>query len=1564
MFGSPRLFVPVLIMLHLVFSTPALGVPEKMIMQNAPVPVNLRLLTESTTGCDVLFELNAMTRETLVIDNVTYQALMISGGGISGSEGHPGLPTYSGMVAVPEGYSARVSIVSSEEKKFAGIRVLPVQPDKADAFVVDQEAYLTPQTDEKFTIKLGDTAIYMGQTVVSFTIHPVRYQPNLDLLTVASRLNFRINFVADGKGLSSRRTFKTIPQSFVKIFDDAVINSPSSIKSGTQATGPGTYLVITPTSVESTVSPLVNWRKRQGYNVIVSQTEIVGTSFTSLRHYIQSVYDTVEPPLEYILLVGDADGSVSCPTGTEHLSGWSGETDHYYTTLDGSDYLSDVHIGRLTATDPTQLSTIVSKILAYETSPPMIDDPDWFTRASLVGDPDESGITTIYVNQWLKAQLEDQAFTQVDTIFGGNFPALMHASLNQGVSVFGYRGFYAMSNYSQAYIANLDNGNKMPFAVLPTCDTGSFRTQTNAHSEAFLRAPNGGAIGAIALSTIGTHTRYNNCLYHGIWEGMLNSNDHHMGSALTRGKLELYNNYNFAEPYSAEIWACWANLMGDPATDIWLDRPTTMEAVHPTSLPVTASSVPVTITSDGQPVEGALVALYKADELRVTGYTDASGYANLPISGQTSGTLLVTVTMHNRLPYRGSLALGEVDVFAGITNMELTGGNDDGIFNPGETLDMRCALTSAGTNLAAGVTATLVSHDPLVTVIDGDEFFGDIPAGETLWCQDSFQIEVSPLAVDQQSFSLDLIATNGSQEWVSAVSFTVQSCEFSVVETTWNGQFSSLLPGDFGTLMLDLANTGSLASGATNATLTTESPWVFITDENGSFDNLNPGSISTNISNRFSLQTSHDCFLGHLATFQLSLTLPDGLVRTTEFQVNVGQTSTTDPVGPDSRGYYALDNTDTEYDQAPVFQWLEINPDIGGPGTGVGLEDFAFQQDDTKTIDLPFTFQYYGQEFGKVSICSNGWIAMGETSLKHYRNFSIPSAGSPNAMIAPFWDNLRQTAANQISYYYDEPNGTFIVEWDGVYNYYSGQQKFQVILRDPLVHPTSNGDGEIIFQYQTVNNTDPENGYATVGIQNLTGDDGLLYTYWNFYATGAAQLESGRAILFTPAPATPLATCEASPSNIISTQIPQSETHHTLTISNNGEANSELFYTIEKVDPDAPALINPTKNMEGSVMTSSLSVYPVGEVVDVVFSVTNNSPDSEYLEAVTLDFPLGVSVVSATSLVHSGVQTLNYNQAFGEGAICVWDGGIITSGNTAVCTITIDFTNSAGALFLPYVIEGDNYGGAPHSVEGTISLEPSEASITILSPNGGEIWAIGEDVTISFVAGGGPEFLTMKIIHSDGQGIQTIMENIPADQTSVNWTVEGPLSAHCWLMLSDRENNNVYDASDGKFTIGRNMDWVSLDQYSGTVAGGSSDEIGVTINTTGLVPGFYAVDLVIRQMANGTLVVPIRLEVTTAPSGSPDIPQITSLGQNHPNPFNPQTEIRFSLENDGVVKLKIYNTQGRLVRTLVDGTLTRGEHTATWRGLDDAGHRLSSGMYLYRMETESGIDVRKMSLVK
>jgi hypothetical protein len=89
-----------------------------------------------------------------------------------------------------------------------------------------------------------------------------------------------------------------------------------------------------------------------------------------------------------------------------------------------------------------------------------------------------------------------------------------------------------------------------------------------------------------------------------------------------------------------------------------------------------------------------------------------------------------------------------------------------------------------------------------------------------------------------------------------------------------------------------------------------------------------------------------------------------------------------------------------------------------------------------------------------------------------------------------------------------------------------------------------------------------------------------------------------------------------------------------------------------------------------------------------------------------------------------------------------------------------------------------------------------------------------------------------------------------------------------------------------------------------------------------------------------------------------------SLGKNYPNPFNPETDISFSLPERAQVSLIVYNILGEKVKTLVSGDMDAGTHTIHWNSTDEAGNSIASGIYFYRLKTESFEKTRKMVLMK
>ncbi len=177
-----------------------------------------------------------------------------------------------------------------------------------------------------------------------------------------------------------------------------------------------------------------------------------------------------------------------------------------------------------------------------------------------------------------------------------------------------------------------------------------------------------------------------------------------------------------------------------------------------------------------------------------------------------------------------------------------------------------------------------------------------------------------------------------------------------------------------------------------------------------------------------------------------------------------------------------------------------------------------------------------------------------------------------------------------------------------------------------------------------------------------------------------------------------------------------------------------------------------------------------------------------------------------------------------------------------------------------------------------------------------------------------------------------------------------------------RDSNNELEASEW-----HTVNWLGWKLISWDMA---NDEVVPWVNGNGTVNGnayldSYQLTYVDGQPSTGFILfddlraVELGLPTFNEEKLVSDIPTKVNLSQNYPNPFNPSTNISFGLPQNGEVSLKIYDMLGREVATLFDGFKKQGYHT-----IDFDASALASGIYIYRLITDSGIISKKMTLLK
>jgi hypothetical protein len=146
-----------------------------------------------------------------------------------------------------------------------------------------------------------------------------------------------------------------------------------------------------------------------------------------------------------------------------------------------------------------------------------------------------------------------------------------------------------------------------------------------------------------------------------------------------------------------------------------------------------------------------------------------------------------------------------------------------------------------------------------------------------------------------------------------------------------------------------------------------------------------------------------------------------------------------------------------------------------------------------------------------------------------------------------------------------------------------------------------------------------------------------------------------------------------------------------------------------------------------------------------------------------------------------------------------------------------------------------------------------------------------------------------------------------------------------------------------------------------------NDEALIGPEYVDLLPGNGTYEYYVTALYDGGESEPsnsVVLELLSTEEEETVVPYVTTLRQNYPNPFNPNTTIEFSLQKRERVKIEIFNIAGQLVRILLNDVFDPGDHRVKWNSINKNNKPQPSGIYFYRMTTESHVETRKMILLK
>ena len=347
-----------------------------------------------------------------------------------------------------------------------------------------------------------------------------------------------------------------------------VLDTPSDLHATTNGAD---YIIITHSDFYTDVLPLANHRAAQGPRTLVIDVQDVYDEFSygifdaqAIHDFLAYAYANWQPLApSYVLLVGDGNYDFKNNLGTGEpnyippylamVDPFQGETaaDNRYVTVNGSDILPDMHIGRLLVQTSSQAGTMVGKILNYEQNPP---SGDWNKDAIFVADDadvagDFAALSDDIVDNYIPSSYTAQKvyYKVTHSTVDGTRAAIVDA-INEGRLLVNYIGHGYIKYWAGEKIfriediASLNDNDKLPMMLSMTCLDGYFHAPNiilPCLDESIVSAEGKGAVASWSPTGSGLATGHH-YLNRGFFTAVFTDNIAEIGMATYLGKLKLY----------------------------------------------------------------------------------------------------------------------------------------------------------------------------------------------------------------------------------------------------------------------------------------------------------------------------------------------------------------------------------------------------------------------------------------------------------------------------------------------------------------------------------------------------------------------------------------------------------------------------------------------------------------------------------------------------------------------------------------------------------------------------------------------------------------------------------------------------------------------------------------------------------------------------------------------------------------------------------------------------------------------------------------------------------------
>jgi len=718
----------------------------------------------------------------------TYQRIEMIEGRTTHDVGLPELPMITRIIGIPDNQNVRVKVLNTSTIVLSDYNIYPLQTPEIDGapsdkdFVVDSIFYLSEGTYPLNNAFVDNVGIWRDVKIGGFHFIPFNFDTGTKTLEVTTSARIEIEFDGFDDQLILNKDKKITPD-FYNMYDSALINFSSmgyEIENTREVSIK--YLIVTNTSTLTSIQPFVDLKNQQGMPVEVRILETGFETAIQIKDYIIQLYNSDD--LEYVLMVGDAYPNGSGGPDNVPMYYWSGGggsswSDSWYSCMGGdNDYYADIAIGRITYDNITELDHQMLKLTDFYQIPDQTTN--WGENSILVAHSEQYPLKYTQCKQ----QINDFAYAIQTPIFelcyGGagatNNDIINWVNSTSG-GIFNYRGhgsatelwqWGASGSFTAVHVNQLTNNNRNFVMFDVCCDNMDIVAYPgNCLAESFMKADEASIAinGAIVPSyTIPNHD-YDKESYKAIFDQGINN----IGYITNYANVFVINLHGGIgiQNVLTYLW------LGDSSIEPWTLQIEDLSVTHDGQLFLGVSTFDVAVMGNGSPLENARVCVSNNDSsIYAYGFTDADGNIEIQFDEPVlnPGTAYVTVTSHNFMRYQQDIPVIPLDgpyvIFDIYIIDDTATGNGNGILENAEIVDLDMSVENLGTEQATNAAVTITTTDPYITVIDGTEDFGNIPAGGIFEVTGAFTIEAAGDMPDSHMVYFEMVVV-AEDTWIS-----------------------------------------------------------------------------------------------------------------------------------------------------------------------------------------------------------------------------------------------------------------------------------------------------------------------------------------------------------------------------------------------------------------------------------------------------------------------------------------------------------------------------------------------------------------------------------------------------------------------------------------------------------------------------------------------------------------------------------------------------------------------------------------------------------------------------